>query len=1055
LRATIKPLIQKALFLLLISLAGASYAQIPQIEREALVALYNSTDGTNWKDNTGWLGDAGTECGWYGVTCSSASVTRVLLDDNLLTGTIPSELGNLSNLTYLNLRSNELSGNIPSELGSLTKLTYFYLNSNSLSGTIPSELGNLTKLTQLYLGNNSLTGSIPSELGNLTNLTYLYLGFNSHSGTIPTELGNLSNLIYLSFQNNSLSGTIPSEVINLPKLTTSIFDGNLFAGSGFSISATERDALIALYNSTDGANWVNNTGWLGEAGTECNWHGVKCTSAKVTSLILSSNSLKGAIPSELGNLTNLTVLDLSINSLSGSIPSELGNLTNLTSLYLVNNSLSGAIPNELGNLTSLRSLNLGLNSLSGNIPAELGNLSNLTWLNLQLNSLTGTIPSEFGNLTKLTNLNLAAHKPTGGIPSELGKLTNLEKITLGLGVYNESYYEGIPPVSLKNLTSLTVSNLGKLPFLGDDTDNDGIADRNDENPKVKAEYKEIVTSDYSLIFSPSSRVVNYVPNKDTFEQWLLAKGEAVSNRDQDLTNIIYEHFGDEFDFIIAAPNIYASCIAYSSSVKLAADGIGRDPSIFTDRTSEYGSKGRLQNFIYFNNAQYIKSGPSLHEIMHAWAAPPPFNHEGRGGHWGNSNIGGQLGGWKPNSLKELDDGTYQVETTYNGIIAGAGWADNILPYSNFELYLMGLIGPDEVGQDLIQANDLEWIDYDKDIFSASSLTTTTMDQFIEKNGARNPSHLESQKEFEALYVVISEKPLTLEEWNVYDDNVSGFQAKENDGNKFNYNFWEATQGKASISFSQTDHILSSSLAVATGIPTPLKTTPSVEISGVGQVISDTDNSPGESVTLTATATDNDGTISKTQWLINGSEVATTFNATFLLPNGSTTVTFKATDNDGKSSITTATITVEAPVYTPTKEWPSPYNGVTPDTSLGLAFNNIGIFNSSDATIYACLRLFANGLASSSNGISQFDIGLKVVSLADATVQIVKSREFNTIGALNEKVQAPDCSGIFETTTSLYTDIIQANSSVLETVWSLIDPTNLILKLISSKELTAN
>ena len=50
-----KPLIHTALFLLLISLAGASYAQVPQIERDALIALYNSTDGANWTDNTGWL----------------------------------------------------------------------------------------------------------------------------------------------------------------------------------------------------------------------------------------------------------------------------------------------------------------------------------------------------------------------------------------------------------------------------------------------------------------------------------------------------------------------------------------------------------------------------------------------------------------------------------------------------------------------------------------------------------------------------------------------------------------------------------------------------------------------------------------------------------------------------------------------------------------------------------------------------------------------------------------------------------------------------------------
>ena len=258
-----------------------------------------------------------------------------------------------------------------------------------------------------------------------------------------------------------------------------------------------------------------------------------------------------------------------------------------------------------------------------------------------------------------------------------------------------------------------------------------------------------------------------------------------------------------------------------------------------------------------------------------------------------------------------------------------------------------------------------------------------------------------------------------------------------------------------ITYNQADHVLASSLAIATSIPTPLKTSPSVEISAIAHVISDTDNSPGESVTLTAIATDNDGTIAKTQWLVGGVEVAAGLSTSVSLPNGSTVVTFKATDNSGESTTTTATITVEAPAYTPTEEWPAPYSGVTPDTSLGLAFNNIGIFNSSDATIYACLRLFTNGLASSSNGISQFDIGLKVVSLSDLTVQITKSREFNTIGALNEKVQAPDCSGIFETTTGLYTDIIQANSSVLETVWSLIDSTKLILKLVSSKELTAN
>jgi hypothetical protein len=60
-RITIKPLIHTVLFLLFTSLVGMAYSQVPQIERDALVALYNSTDGTNWTDNTGWMGAVGTE----------------------------------------------------------------------------------------------------------------------------------------------------------------------------------------------------------------------------------------------------------------------------------------------------------------------------------------------------------------------------------------------------------------------------------------------------------------------------------------------------------------------------------------------------------------------------------------------------------------------------------------------------------------------------------------------------------------------------------------------------------------------------------------------------------------------------------------------------------------------------------------------------------------------------------------------------------------------------------------------------------------------------------
>ena len=140
-------------------------------------------------------------------------------------------------------------------------------------------------------------------------------------------------------------------------------------------TGTDRTALEALYDATDGANWGRNTNWKT---TDGEWSGVFTDSAgNVTRLVLSYNQLNGTIPAALGDLSNLTDLDLDGNDLSGTIPAALGNLSNLTDLFLANNQLSGPIPDALGNLTNLTELDLSTNELSGTIPAALGNLSSL------------------------------------------------------------------------------------------------------------------------------------------------------------------------------------------------------------------------------------------------------------------------------------------------------------------------------------------------------------------------------------------------------------------------------------------------------------------------------------------------------------------------------------------------------------------------------------------------------------------------------------------------------------------------------------------------------
>ena len=243
----------RSVLVALLVLIPMSYAdaQIPSIEREALIALYNSTDGANWSDNTNWLGEVGTECTWYGVTCSGGHVAWLHLSSNQLRGVIPPELGNLSSLWELYLYNNRLNGSIPPSLGDLPSLGYLLLHSNELSGRIPPSLGNLSSLLGLYMHSNQLSGVIPPELGNLLSLEWLSLSSNHLSGVIPLELGNLPTLWGLGLSANQLSGVIPPELGNL----SSLFDG---VGLDLRWNGLHSDnpPLIAFLNSKqDGGDW--------------------------------------------------------------------------------------------------------------------------------------------------------------------------------------------------------------------------------------------------------------------------------------------------------------------------------------------------------------------------------------------------------------------------------------------------------------------------------------------------------------------------------------------------------------------------------------------------------------------------------------------------------------------------------------------------------------------------------------------------------------------------------------------------------------------------------
>ena len=192
-----------------------------------LEALYNATNGDHWTNNHNWARDVDLD-EWYGVTTdpSGRIVLELVLEENELFGTLPPELGDLTNLQKLDLSGNQLQGEIPTEIANLSSLQELDLGQNQLREEIPWELGDLTFLEVLVLAANRLDGEIPSVLGDLTRLRTLDLSGNQLRGEIPPELGNLSALVKLALQDNLLEGTIPQDLGSLSNLESVDLSGN-------------------------------------------------------------------------------------------------------------------------------------------------------------------------------------------------------------------------------------------------------------------------------------------------------------------------------------------------------------------------------------------------------------------------------------------------------------------------------------------------------------------------------------------------------------------------------------------------------------------------------------------------------------------------------------------------------------------------------------------------------------------------------------------------------------------------------------------------------------
>lgn len=418
----LKVTIAVIIFSLSPSLLCQTTCDVSDVERQALVDLFNATDGQNWI-NPWNLSDP--VCNWSGVTVINSKVVS------------------------LNLIDRNLNGYIPESISDLTSLEYLYFENNHLQNPIPISLGTMTQLRDLYLGNNEFTGSIPSQIFNLTALLNLSLAVNNFTGNIPIEITQLNRIRELYLSQNSFSGSLPESIGSLTTLTKLYLGGNNFTGN-FPISYTNLFRLTEL--------GIYNTQLSGTIPVEIR------NLSSLNKLYLHWNNFSGSIPEEIGQLSSLTELYLHVNDFTGEIPPLLFSLTNLNYLWLSDNSLVGNIPTEIGSLVNLKGIGLYNNGLSGKIPASINSLSQLEELYIYSNDfIFSDFESEHNSYkSKIASYEYAPQGLVGTLDTLVVSIGDTLQIGSELFSANNTYqwyHDGVALTPISGINTLIIENV--------------------------------------------------------------------------------------------------------------------------------------------------------------------------------------------------------------------------------------------------------------------------------------------------------------------------------------------------------------------------------------------------------------------------------------------------------------------------------------------------------------------------------------------------------------------------------------------------------------------
>ncbi|KAF5740464.1 putative Serine/threonine-protein kinase bri1 [Tripterygium wilfordii] len=369
---------------------------------------------------------------------------------------IPNFLGSIKTLRYLNLSSASFGGTLPSNLGNLSSLQYLDLNSyfNESTENDLNWLPNLTSLKYLNLGNVDLskvrnywlqavnklsslqelhlptcglsTLPLSSSVVNLTSLSVLDLSYNGFNSSIPSWIFNLTSLVYLDLSSNDIQGVFPDEFVQLKFLKHIDLSENSFIQGNLSRTLGKLCGLQVLdlsFNDINGEMTDVIDGFS------------ECSNSSLELLHLGYNNLNGFIPSSIGNLRNLKYLLLMRNSFSGSIPETIGNLSSLQELYLADNLMAGTIPVSLGQLSKLVYVDISKNLWTGVITeAHFSNLTSLKEVSIDQSSgritLVFNISYEWIPPFKLRYINVKSCKVGPGFPSWLRNQNELNSVSV-------------------------------------------------------------------------------------------------------------------------------------------------------------------------------------------------------------------------------------------------------------------------------------------------------------------------------------------------------------------------------------------------------------------------------------------------------------------------------------------------------------------------------------------------------------------------------------------------------------------------------------------------